>query len=135
IVLTLRLTTYHDSSHLPSCSSCILLFISFFFFLLLARPPSSTLFPYTTLFRSVRPGGILGIEAQVAGPELEGAVGHPRLPAGVAGRKSTRLNSSHGSDSDAGLRVEKKNGRRRGHARRGSSLLRRFRPSAPSRPW
>src|SRR5437870_7984276 len=30
-----------------------------FFFLMLRRPPRSTLFPYTTLFRSVKPGDIL----------------------------------------------------------------------------
>src|SRR2546430_17062825 len=34
--------------------------ILFFFFLMIRRPPRSTLFPYTTLFRSLRPGG--GIE-------------------------------------------------------------------------
>src|SRR5688572_32953936 len=32
-------------------SSCILMFL-FFFFLMIRRPPRSTLFPYTTLFRS-----------------------------------------------------------------------------------
>src|SRR5215203_6868765 len=31
-------------------------FFSFFFFLMIRRPPRSTLFPYTTLFRSHRPG-------------------------------------------------------------------------------
>src|SRR5471030_3352578 len=33
-------------------SSCILIFFFFFFFLMIRRPPRSTLFPYTTLFRS-----------------------------------------------------------------------------------
>src|SRR6267143_2476460 len=33
-------------------SSIILFFFSFFFFLMIRRPPRSTLFPYTTLFRS-----------------------------------------------------------------------------------
>src|SRR6266436_8576905 len=32
-----------------------LLFFFFFFFLMIRRPPRSTLFPYTTLFRSARP--------------------------------------------------------------------------------
>src|SRR5256885_9715967 len=36
-------------------SSCILLFVYVFFFLMIRRPPRSTLFPYTTLFRSARP--------------------------------------------------------------------------------
>src|SRR6266487_4896705 len=37
---------------------CAYLFLnlSFFFFLMIRRPPRSTLFPYTTLFRSSRPG-------------------------------------------------------------------------------
>src|SRR2546425_12959962 len=38
---------------LSSLTSCSLLF---FFFLMIRRPPRSTLFPYTTLFRSVRRG-------------------------------------------------------------------------------
>src|SRR5258708_27729608 len=32
--------------------------LSFFFFLMIRRPPSSTLFPYTTLFRSISPGAL-----------------------------------------------------------------------------
>src|SRR2546426_12508237 len=69
------------------------LFFFFFFFLMIRRPPRSTLFPYTTLFRSQSP----------MGPEPT----TPRYPralvvtvATVQGhdfidRKSTRLNSSH----------------------------------------
>src|SRR5436189_339575 len=34
------------------CSLSVLLLFSFFFFLMIRRPPRSTLFPYTTLFRS-----------------------------------------------------------------------------------
>src|SRR5256885_12091752 len=37
----------------------------FFFFLMIRRPPRSTLFPYTTLFRSARAGGVHGFQ-QVA---------------------------------------------------------------------
>src|SRR5438874_13097065 len=46
--------TYSLCSH-----SCIIIFVSdvFFFFLMIRRPPRSTLFPYTTLFRSRAPGG------------------------------------------------------------------------------
>src|SRR2546430_15177197 len=40
-----------------SLSYSILLVIFFFFFLMIRRPPRSTLFPYTTLFRSRKPGG------------------------------------------------------------------------------
>src|SRR2546426_6588875 len=77
----------------------------FFFFLMIRRPPRSTLFPYTTLFRSAagfRPG-----HADRAG--VGRAVLHGRDAARVGGRagrrgsgrarrrdrKSTRLNSSH----------------------------------------
>src|SRR5215213_10414821 len=34
------------------CSICFFIFFFFFFFLMIRRPPRSTLFPYTTLFRS-----------------------------------------------------------------------------------
>src|SRR6266446_9880988 len=55
----------------------------FFFFLMIRRPPRSTLFPYTTLFRSGR----------ARGPERAGRPpGDDRAP---PDRKSTRLNSSH----------------------------------------
>src|SRR2546426_9736812 len=36
-----------------SCSLLLVLFYFFFFFLMIRRPPRSTLFPYTTLFRSL----------------------------------------------------------------------------------
>src|SRR6266487_6067442 len=67
-----------------------------FFFLMIRRPPRSTLFPYTTLFRSRRH----------AGPQ------HRRQPAGTdpggRDRKSTRLNSSHPSISYAVFCLKKK---------------------------
>src|SRR3989337_4030144 len=61
-----------------------------FFFLMIRRPPRSTLFPYTTLFRSrenARDGTHPG------GRRLRREVGRDR--------KRTRLNSSHGSISYA----------------------------------
>src|SRR5208282_6118883 len=68
----------------------------FFFFLMIRRPRRSTLFPYTTLFRSTSPVeqdakarlGHLVPEVEVLVPE-------------EVDRKSTRLNSSHGSISYA----------------------------------
>src|SRR2546430_2881914 len=36
--------------------SLLIFYFIFFFFLMIRRPPRSTLFPYTTLFRSLRPG-------------------------------------------------------------------------------
>src|SRR2546426_11636265 len=63
-----------------------------FFFLMIRRPPRSTLFPYTTLFRSrVRKGG-----ARPRGSDPRHALArNPRLLQRGADRKSTRLNSSH----------------------------------------
>src|SRR3989442_7004751 len=60
---------------------------------MIRRPPRSTLFPYTTLFRSGRPRG----ETRRTG--LRAGVGRSArahcLRGGLADRKSTRLNSSH----------------------------------------
>src|SRR6266542_5733445 len=72
------------------------LFIFFFFFLMIRRPPRSTLFPYTTLFRSQPSGVGQGLRA-------------PPPPAQAPrDRKSTRLNSSHGSISYAVFCLKKK---------------------------
>src|SRR6267143_5345468 len=68
----------------------------FFFFLMIRRPPRSTLFPYTTLFRSA-PGG------RRPAP-LPPRAGTPSC----ADRKSTRLNSSHSSISYAVFCLKKK---------------------------
>src|SRR5207245_11201086 len=69
----------------------------------LGRPPSSTLFPYTTLFRS-HPQAVLaaGLEREGPGVALERRLGGGHA-ASIArqDRKSTRLNSSHGSTSYA----------------------------------
>src|SRR6476620_12189971 len=68
----------------------------FFFFLMIRRPPRSTLFPYTTLFRSSRrPAG------RWAARPRPGA--RPRED-----RKSTRLNSSHANSSYAVFCLKKK---------------------------
>src|SRR5256885_4510460 len=62
----------------------------FFFFLMIRRPPRSTLFPYTTLFRSVRPGcGWNRFPQRVVQTRRAERAGPPE------DRKSTRLNSSH----------------------------------------
>src|SRR5256885_6565908 len=78
--------------------------VGFFFFLMIRRPPRSTLFPYTTLFRSHGPAAERTAErpAQYAvrlvtrpscAGRLQPLVGW--LTAIGADRKSTRLNSSH----------------------------------------
>src|SRR3982750_4955152 len=62
--------------------------MSFFFFLIIRRPPRSTLFPYTTLFRSTR--------LNSSHDQISYAVFCLRLEfRRVLDRKSTRLNSSH----------------------------------------
>src|SRR5256885_15204110 len=72
------------SYHLLFSRSCV---YSFFFFLMIRRPPRSTLFPYTTLFRSqLRPGRR---RSHRNGDRRAGSCGVP------GDRKSTRLNSSH----------------------------------------
>src|SRR3712207_7523994 len=81
---------------------------SIFFFLMIRRPPRSTLFPYTTLFRS---GGEERVRAhldQLGG----GVVGDDDRRALVddrrVDRKSTRLNSSHANISYAVFCLKKK---------------------------
>src|SRR2546422_8591590 len=71
---------------------------------MIRRPPRSTLFPYTTLFRS---GGLLSLQD---GPRRE-ALRHLVLrgrDAAQRDRKSTRLNSSHGYISYAVFCLKKK---------------------------
>src|SRR2546430_9099789 len=77
-----------------------------FFFLMIRRPPRSTLFPYTTLFRS---------NACDVEPLLRHE--HARQQAGGYGeeqeRQSTRLNSSHSQISYADCCLKKKKPRRK----------------------
>src|SRR5258708_25087216 len=76
-----------------------------FFFLMIRRPPRSTLFPYTTLFRS--PHRCAADRGDP--PRPEGVVGGGEIPAGpVLDRKSTRLNSSHQIISYAVFCLKKK---------------------------
>src|SRR2546429_5721924 len=80
----------------------------FFFFLMIRRPPRSTLFPYTTLFRSaLRARGWWRRWQPLL---LTAAVLLPVLAAlGIStDRKSTRLNSSHGYISYAVFCLKKK---------------------------
>src|SRR6266542_3519279 len=69
-----------------------------FFFLMIRRPPRSTLFPYTTLFRSPPTPSSLRVRVWR----------RPRRGSAAADRKSTRLNSSHGSISYAVFCLKKK---------------------------
>src|SRR5207253_3594820 len=108
--------------HFDGLLSCVrYLCTCFCFFLVPRRPPRSTLFPYTTLFRSedARKAKLLGdvtivlhrgAGAYICGEEsallesLEGKRGQPR----PRDRKSTRLNSSHVAISYAVFCLKKK---------------------------
>src|SRR3712207_9267477 len=91
-----------------------------FFFLMIRRPPRSTLFPYTTLFRSRFRLGRRGGRARTPGPRGAGARaggddegassldGDLLRGAGLGDRKSTRLNSSHANISYAVFCLKKK---------------------------
>src|SRR3989442_3146852 len=76
----------------------------FFFFLMIRRPPRSTLFPYTTLFRSLQ----LRPAAQEAAA-AESFSSHHVDRIQLLDRKSTRLNSSHVRISYAVFCLKKKN--------------------------
>src|SRR5215510_15800740 len=83
------------------CYSFPIFFFFFFFFLMIRRPPRSTLFPYTTLFRSHRgcPRGRPGDRPGEAGEQGRAI---------ARDRKSTRLNSSHVAISYAVFCLKKK---------------------------
>src|SRR5438034_5114552 len=80
--------------------SCYFFTVLFFFFLMIRRPPRSTLFPYTTLFRSGA-DRISRRRAHATQHDARGAT----LP---QDRKSTRLNSSHTVISYAVFCLKKK---------------------------
>src|SRR5690349_23948367 len=95
------------------------MYCSFFFFLMIRRPPRSTLFPYTTLFRSERDrmeGLAMGFRQRLGkAPRAEGdeerAHGGEEPEHGAPpelDRKSTRLNSSHVEISYAVFCLKKK---------------------------
>src|SRR3712207_7184939 len=95
-----------------------------FFFLMIRRPPRSTLFPYTTLFRSHRRAGqgdaaeVVAIQPADSGADRARAPEERHCPrrrqtlstAVTRGtdRKSTRLNSSHANISYAVFCLKKK---------------------------
>src|SRR2546429_5804326 len=92
---------------------CVLpLYFLFFFFLMIRRPPRSTLFPYTTLFRSRLGPDDLGCHF-TNGENVGVLLGAPSgglvdVDLDVPDRKSTRLNSSHGYISYAVFCLKKK---------------------------
>src|SRR5437588_7593769 len=83
-----------------------LCFIFFLFFLMIRRPPRSTLFPYTTLFRSRGLCRSFVRHMRECDAGIRGEQRH-RMPASQD-RKSTRLNSSHTVISYAVFCLKKK---------------------------
>src|SRR5690349_22205803 len=90
-----------------------------FFFLMIRQPPRSTLFPYTTLFRSQLPARISAAghsqepptASTLASASQVAALASPMPPVGqtlTLDRKSTRLNSSHVEISYAVFCLKKK---------------------------
>src|SRR2546427_2994909 len=75
---------------------------------MIRRPPRSTLFPYTTLFRSAATGA--GVRTAAGAGAATGAGVRTAAGAGAAtgDRKSTRLNSSHSQISYAVFCLKKK---------------------------
>src|SRR2546430_12453881 len=85
----------------------------FFFFLMIRRPPRSTLFPYTTLFRSTAIEHPVWIEKVVTLASEQTGIFYPLVRRGTyveqgIDRKSTRLNSSHSQISYAVFCLKKK---------------------------
>src|SRR5438067_5893687 len=91
--------------------------VALFFCLSIRRPRRSTLFPYTTLFRSLgqAPVEVAQVASELRGTLLKVYAGKDLslelaiAPATLLDRKSTRLNSSHVSISYAVFCLKKKN--------------------------
>src|SRR3712207_7355590 len=96
------------------CDICADNSLSAFFFLMIRRPPRSTLFPYTTLFRStlrvwdVRGYEPLNLPLFSDGSVRCGAFSTKGDLVAIGDRKSTRLNSSHANISYAVFCLKKK---------------------------
>src|SRR5258708_8991593 len=91
---------------------------------MIRRPPRSTLFPYTTLFRSaLQDGDIIDMDVDSRRLNVEGVDIEERLkswsmstPSTLRDRKSTRLNSSHQIISYAVFCLKKKKKKKDGKA-------------------
>src|SRR2546427_5219835 len=99
------------------CLVTYVFYCCFFFFLMIRRPPRSTLFPYTTLFRSVDAGAVgdlallladLALDLRVAVGFLVLLLDFLMAHLQARDRKSTRLNSSHSQISYAVFCLKKK---------------------------
>src|SRR5207248_9884585 len=93
----IRVLSWLAIAYVPPAIPCF-----FFFFLMIRRPPRSTLFPYTTLFRSCSK------EREGSSPSSPTARADEWMGPGIRDRKSTRLNSSHRTISYAVFCLKKK---------------------------
>src|SRR5688572_33438884 len=103
------LATFFDAS------SYSIFFLFLLFFLMIRRPPRSTLFPYTTLFRSLPTKAVILLDhpssAHRSPDQINRSIGRQPFSARLdfsADRKSTRLNSSHSQISYAVFCLKKK---------------------------
>src|SRR5690349_24749184 len=103
------MSSRYSSIGITLCTTSSATLCALFFFLMIRPPPRSTLFPYTTLFRS------LDVKIKIERPDAESARDIfskyllPTLPLHAdEDRKSTRLNSSHVEISYAVFCLKKK---------------------------
>src|SRR2546428_1794145 len=102
-------TTLDYDTHPVLFLTLPVLLLVFFFFLMIRRPPRSTLFPYTTLFRSGRRlADRVHVDVVVDRDLVDRALGTAQIRHGMRDRKSTRLNSSHDQISYAVFCLKKK---------------------------
>src|SRR5207253_11310549 len=87
---------------------CYLFFLFLFFFLIIRRPPRSTLFPYTTLFRSTVAISKTSRHVSRGGSFCSPDSARSLINVRWRDRKSTRLNSSHVAISYAVFCLKKK---------------------------
>src|SRR5207245_10373408 len=109
---------HHTLRHMSYLSTTTILYRFSSFFLTIRPPPRSTLFPYTTLFRSLVIHRVVQRFVHTADVDIQLPAEHERRLQHEArrvrqdlgqDRKSTRLNSSHGSISYAVFCLKKKN--------------------------
>src|SRR5207253_10967815 len=105
------LNIVHSSRLIYLFSDLVILYLFYFFFLMLRRPPRSTLFPYTTLFRSCsscRASMCCSRRCPIATSRTRSRRRRSCARSTRRDRKSTRLNSSHVAISYAVFCLKKK---------------------------
>src|SRR5260221_9660613 len=106
-LITFPILLFLHSTQAPSC---------LFFFLMIRRPPRSTLFPYTTLFRSTSERDLDADYRYAEAFCAERILASSAKCFSVQDRKSTRLNSSHTVISYAVFCLKKKKKKKKRHS-------------------